>query len=219
MLPDISDTLILIMKTIHNLSDHSKLSVAVVLALFLLGFGSSAFAQFLIPDPPATPIPTYYAEGLDFGNGAQLLYVPLPGNPSEYALEDWDIATPDGLLTPANTTITGDTYGTPDTVTDPNNPGIGTFNSFFDVFVDISLENIQLQGKGPLAGDSYDLNMGGSGINAGSITDNDGNTLVSQGTWRVPDTANTLALLILPATTLAVMASRRKPARQVIQTN
>ena len=137
------------------------------------------------PAPPATPIPTYYDPLLtDFGAGTVLDLV--PDGSGGLTIDDWNIPTPDGDLTPANSQITSG--------------GDFPAHSFFDVFTDITLDPIILQEtNGPRLGSYWDLELGPVG---GTITDPDGGS--SRGSWNLPDHTPTWLLLIAAMAVLRV---------------
>jgi hypothetical protein len=176
------------MKIMSIVAGSSLARIFTTAVLFTFGL------ETRLPAPPATPVPTYYGETFDFGTGATLgLETVDSGN--DYEIDDWDIPTPDGTLTPADSQIVSG--GGPFTIT-----------SFFDVFTEITLtpDPIQFEGTTPSTLSSYwDVEMGPVG---GSITDPDGG--VSEGYWSIPDHTPTWLLLLAGAGVLCLGKKSRK---------
>jgi hypothetical protein len=175
------------MKIMNFITGSSLLRFSTAAVLFTFGL------ETRMPAPPATPVPTYYGENFgDFGTGDLLHLTPVDAG-ADYEITDWDIATPDGTLTPADSTIT-------------SGAGPYTINSFFDIFTDLQLDPIIFEGTTPPTISSYwDVEMGPVG---GSITDPDGG--VSKGSWRIPDHTPTWLLLMAGAGVLCLGRKSRK---------
>lgn len=168
------------MKTIHLLFGCRLLRIFTAAGLFTFGL------ELRLPAPPATPVPTYYGESFDFGTGATLDLTPIASG-TEYEIEDWNIPTPDGTLTPSDSEIT-------------SGAGPYSVSSFFDIFTDIQLDPIIFQGtSGSYIGDDWTVELGPVGA---SISDPDGG--VSQGSWSIPDHSPTWLLLLAGAGVLCL---------------
>jgi hypothetical protein len=173
--------LILFMK---NLFCQSRVSVWIVTSLLCLSAQNRLFA------PPATPTPTYYGLGGpdDFGTGAFLEFAPVPGDPGEDELSDWLIPTPDGSITPSDSTpVSG--YMLSPTL--------------------IPLDQLNFNGTGSEAGNSWAVNLGGELPGTGTITESGANPEVSDGTWTAPDSSSTFTLMFFTGILLAILVPRR----------
>ena len=179
------------MKILSALVGQTKIPVSVVVSLLCLSVQHKLFA------PPATPTPTYYADGLGdpFGTGSFLAFAPVPGDPGEYELNDWDLITPDGDITPSDSTLSGATIGT--------GPG------YFLSDTQIPLDDLNFSGTGSEAGSSWNVNLGGEVPDAGTIGESGANPGISDGTWAAPDSSNTLALTVFAFIALGVIVPRR----------
>jgi hypothetical protein len=170
------------MKMIHFLNSGSFTKL--VLAAGLVTFG----LETRLPAPPATPVPTYYSE--DFGGGSFLDLVPIDLG-ADYEVGDWDIATPDGELTPFDSIIASG--------------GDFTVPYFDNLYAGDFLDAITFDGTGPYTGEEWLVELGPVGA---SIADPDGG--VSRGSWSIPDRTPTWLLLIAGAGVLCVGRKSRK---------
>jgi hypothetical protein len=203
------------MKTLSTFSNRTRMPVSVVASLFCLILQHSMYA------PPATPTPTYYGETfinpgdlpgvyLQQDNGSQLDYDAALSSPGLAELDNWDFNTPLGSFNPTDSTLTGESYGTPGIDSNPSDPAYG-LPSFMTSPTQIPLEQLDFEGTGPLIGDFLTVTMGGYGNGAGSIsvTDSHGNSSTSTGTWVVSDNSNSLAMLLFTGIVLAITVPRR----------
>ena len=158
-------------------------------ASVLLTFG----LETRLPSPPATPVPTYYLpDNGDFGLGATFDLVPDGSGGLE--IDDWSIPTPDGTLTPADSTLISG--------------GDFPAQSFFDIFTDLTIpppvvieypyENL------PSYWDQEISAIPGDGSIAGP------SSLDSVGQWTIPDNSPTWLLLMVSGGVLGVGGRTRK---------
>jgi len=181
------------MKSLYIAFDSGLLRTLVVAALFTFGLENR------LPAPPATPIPTYYLpENGDFGLGASFDLVPDGSGGLE--IDDWSIPTPDGTLTPADSTLVSG--------------GDFPAQSFFDIFTDLTLplpppvvieypyNNLPSYWDQEISAIPGDGSITGPG------------SLDSAGRWSLPDNSPTWLLLVIGGGVLCVgKRSRKFPAR------
>jgi len=175
------------MKTSHFVLGGGLARTLVAAAMFTFGL------ETRLPAPPATPIPTYYfPENGDFGLGATFDLVPDGSGGLE--IDDWDIPTPDGTLTPADSTIISG--------------GDFPARSFFDIFVDLNIPPpVVIQSQYDSLPSYWDQEI--SAIPGdGSLSDPDGG--ISKGYWITPDRTPTWLLLIAGAGVLCLGRRSRK---------